>query len=152
MSHDINLALGFMDLYIPDTAEEEVPDAVEQLFQDAKFDAAMGKSGTAVTLRAETAGIHRRADQIFRRERMPAPAPGLSKAENDWDTEIIPDSHRLEKRDKMTSFYINWLGDQMEKTAKSSETIIAEWQQEFPDARPEILSCLEQAAAILDAA
>jgi hypothetical protein len=72
--------------------EEGGPDAIRQIFENARLDSAIGTSGFALKLQAETAGIERRATDILKRERKSPPA-----------SESVPDdsaSWRLEKRER----------------------------------------------------
>jgi hypothetical protein len=127
-----------------------VGDAVEQLFSDAQLDAKIGASGFALKLQSSTANVHKRAEGILRAERK-LPASATTATAEPTTPTVTSDEHLLEKSEKAVSFYLDWLGDQMSKTAKSSEEIIGQWKTEFPDARPEIVEAMHEAARILAA-
>jgi hypothetical protein len=49
----------------------EADDAIFKLFEDAKFDKALGTPGGAVALQAETADLNKRAGELWRHETAP---------------------------------------------------------------------------------
>src|SRR5258708_15705089 len=90
-----------------DLAEEGEPfDAVGQLFENAKYDTAIGRSGAAEQLQAQTAHVERTAAEVLKAERK---SPADSSPASSGDS----DEHRLEKSDKAISFYLNFLQDRM---------------------------------------
>lgn len=101
---------AFLDLSanMPDVTEE-VPDAIGELFEAGRLDAAIGKTGAAVALRAETANLDKRASEILKRSRDAAPA--------DWDAPLTDDSHALAKMDtpldRRKRSYAAWLRTEM---------------------------------------
>ena len=108
----------------------EMPCAVETFFENAKFDAAMGKAGAAIQLQAQTQNI----DQIFKNRTHAAPP-------------AVDAEHRLEKRDSHA-----WIHTRMATFGKSASEVIDDWCEEFPHRKAEIEAELRAVAAQLDAA
>jgi hypothetical protein len=125
-------------LQMPDVTPEDDDDAILKIIGDGSLAVFIGH--TAVErFNKEISHI----DTQVRKSRT-APAPA-----NDWDAPLTNDSHRLEKRDRAISFYVDWLSTAMAKTAKTSEEIISQWKEEFPHAKPDIVQAIQEAAQIL---
>jgi hypothetical protein len=138
-------AFAFSGADFPDanTATEGEPfDAISKLFEDGALAYHLGGNELG---HARVERLHEQTAQLDARilkSRQAAPA------HSDWD-EITDDSHRLEKRDRAIGFYVTWLSNAMEKRSKTSEEIISQWREEFPDAKPEIVQAIQEAAQIL---
>jgi hypothetical protein len=84
-----------------DVTAEGVPDAVGQLFENARLDSAVGQAGTAASLQRETAHFDRTASDILKRDRSTAP-PAESEVPNDSrDYILLQKSWRPEKPAKI---------------------------------------------------
>jgi hypothetical protein len=65
---------GSLSIQADVTPEASHADPIAKLFSDAVFDQAIGTPGAAVALQAETSHIHKRAGELWRHEKTPAPA------------------------------------------------------------------------------
>jgi hypothetical protein len=101
-----------------DVTAEGVPDAVGQLFENARLDSAVGKAGTAVSLRRETQDIDATATKLLRHGAPAAPAS-------------LDDAHRLEKR-YVAGIHSGKKATRIEKSANGK------WIMEF-DERGELI-------------
>lgn len=117
-----------------DPIAEDVSDAspVADFFENAKLKAAVG-SESAQRFERQVARIQ--------------PATGAAKAapDGDWNEEV---SRPLVK--SATSPYAAFLSGKMRKLGKSAMECLADWKEQFPDARLEVIRELETVARDLD--
>lgn len=120
---------AYLNLDLPAEDLEGGDDAFDEFVAASKLAGALGWPA-AEGIARETSRI----DKAIVRHTAPAPSN---------------DSERLEKA---VSFYVTWLENQMEKTAKSSREVISDWEADFPNASADVRSAIEEAARLIDAA
>lgn len=140
MSQEIDPVLGsFIGLSEADLSPE-APDAVEQLFENAKLDSAFGKAGTAVALRTQTAQFHAEAEKLLKHESAPAPASRIVK---DDTLEKTYGTHSERKR----TAYRHWIAGELALHKSVSE--LADYARRYS---PESAALIEEIGAELEAA
>jgi hypothetical protein len=123
---------AFMDLSESIDTTEVSDDLVDQIRQEGALAHQLGGDRvTAEKLQTQIANF----DPAGKTRRAPPPH--------------VTENDRL---GKATSFYLSWVSEKMATLNKSAEQVVSDWMEEFPNARPEIVSAIKEAARILDAA